>query len=72
MPSFDTTFTAVASGFTDSPRPAISEDRELKEIDLTAWDCREHPEGSAKTPDSIERNRLKNRPGVSLVKKQVG
>ena len=28
-------------------RPKISEDRELKEIDLKSWDC--PPEGTAKT-----------------------
>ncbi|HKP93966.1 MAG TPA: hypothetical protein VJS88_08720 [Chthoniobacterales bacterium] len=43
------------------PRPVISEDRELKEIDLTTWDCRDRLEGTAKTPDGVERNRLKNR-----------
>ncbi len=41
--------------------PRISEDRELKEFDLTAWDCLSRLEGSAKTPDGVERNRLKNR-----------
>jgi hypothetical protein len=44
--------------------PAISEDRELKEIDLNAWDCRDHPEGSATTPDGVERNKLKNRSAI--------
>jgi hypothetical protein len=46
-------------------RPAfqISNDRELKEIDLAGWDC---PEGAAKTPDGLERNRLKNRSAPSL------
>jgi hypothetical protein len=47
-------------------RPTISEDRELKEIDLSAWDCRDHREGSATTPDGIERNKLKNRSGIDL------
>ncbi|PZR75953.1 MAG: hypothetical protein DLM73_04020 [Chthoniobacterales bacterium] len=42
-------------------RPAISEDRELKEIDLKSWDCSDRLEGNAKTPDGAERNRLKNR-----------
>lgn len=44
-------------------RPAfqISGDRELKEIDLSGWDCLNRLEGSAKTPDGSERNRLKNR-----------
>jgi hypothetical protein len=46
-------------------RPAfqISNDRELKEIELAGWDCRE---GTAKTPDGLERNRLKNRSAPSL------
>ncbi|HEY3663426.1 MAG TPA: hypothetical protein VGL24_09770 [Chthoniobacterales bacterium] len=47
-------------------RPRISEDRELKEIDLAGWDCRDRLEGTAKTPDAIERNRLKNRPPGTL------
>lgn len=47
-------------------RPAISEDRELKEIDLATWDCRDRLEGSAKTPDGLERNRLKNRSAIDL------
>lgn len=48
-------------------RPAfqISDDRELKEIDLAEWDCPDRPEGTAKTPDGLERNRLKNRSAPS-------
>ena len=49
-------------------RPRISEDRELKEIDLAAWDCRDRLEGSAKTPDGVERNRMKNRSAIDLSK----
>ena len=41
--------------------PKISEDRELKEFDLTGWNCLDKLEGSARTPDGMERNRLKNR-----------
>ncbi|MEY2547473.1 MAG: hypothetical protein QOD64_55, partial [Verrucomicrobiota bacterium] len=44
----------------------ISEDRELKELDLTAWNCVNRPEGSGRSPDTAERNRLKNRFGVDL------
>lgn len=47
-------------------RPRISEDRELKEIDLSGWDCRDRLEGTGKTPDAIERNRLKNRQAATL------
>src|SRR3954470_4009688 len=39
----------------------ISEDRELKEIDLTAWNCANRPTGSGRSPDTADRNRLKNR-----------
>jgi hypothetical protein len=53
---------AIAAG----PRQAISEDRELKKINLGAWECRDHPEGNAKTPDDAERNRLKNRVTIDL------
>ena len=55
---------AGASAFAE--RAPISEDRELKEIDLSAWDCQDHPEGSATTPDGVERNKLKNRSGIDL------
>jgi hypothetical protein len=39
----------------------ISDDRDLKELDLKAWPCLNRLQGSAKTPDGTERNRLKNR-----------
>jgi len=52
-------------------RSDISEDRELKEIDLTAWDCLDHPGGSATTPDGVERNKLKNRSVIDLAGLQV-
>lgn len=39
----------------------LSQDRDLKELDLTRWDCLKKLEGTAKTPDGAERNRLKNR-----------
>ncbi len=52
-------------------RPRISEDRELKEIDLTGWDCLDRLEGTAKTPDGLERNRLKNRPAPDLAGARV-
>ncbi len=47
-------------------RPRISEDRELKEIDLSGWDCRERLGGTAKTDDGVERNRLKNREAATV------
>ena len=45
--------------------PKISEDRELKEFDLTGWNCLDKLEGSARTPDGVERNRLKNRSWIN-------
>jgi len=56
----------AASGIAAGPHKAISEDRELKKINLSNWECRNHPEGIPKTPDDAERNRLKNRPAPSL------
>ncbi len=41
--------------------PRLSEDRELKEVNLTGWDCLNRLGGTAKTADGVERNRLKNR-----------
>lgn len=54
-------FTLLVASLGFAQRPRISEDRELREIDLTGWDCLERLEGTAKTPDGVERNRLKNR-----------
>jgi hypothetical protein len=51
-------------------RPAISEDRELKELDIASWDCRDRLEGSAKTGDGLERNRMKNRSPIDLAGSQ--
>jgi hypothetical protein len=42
-------------------QPQISQDRDLRELDLTKWDCAGRESGSAKTGDGLERNRLKNR-----------
>lgn len=44
----------------------ISEDRELKELDLTGWNCANKPEGSGRSPDTAERNRSKNRFAADL------
>jgi hypothetical protein len=60
------TLAVFMSAFAFAARPSISEDRELKAIDLAAWDCRDHAEGSAKTPDGAERNKLKNRSAIEL------
>ena len=47
-------------------QPRISEDRDLKEIDLSAWDCLDQLGGTAKTPDGVERNKQKNRSPFDL------
>jgi hypothetical protein len=49
----------------------ISEDRDLKEYDLTGWDCRERVAGSARTPDGVERNQLKNRSPIDLAGRDI-
>lgn len=46
--------------------PRLSEDRELKEVNLSGWDCLNRFEGTAKTADGVERNRLKNRSAPDL------
>jgi len=46
-----------------SPTPPVFE---LRDVDLTGWDCLTEPEGSARTEDGQERNRQKNRPPLDL------
>jgi hypothetical protein len=52
--------------FSAHAQPRISDDRDLKELDLSAWDCLDKPGGSAKTPDGVERNHGKNRSTTDL------
>ncbi|HEV2803606.1 MAG TPA: hypothetical protein VGW57_01625 [Chthoniobacterales bacterium] len=49
----------------------ISDDRELKKIDLTTWNCDTRGEKSAKSPDNGELNRLKNRSAADVSKLAV-
>ena len=42
-------------------RQRMTEDRELTDLDVSGWDCLNKPEGTAKSDDGAERNRLKNR-----------
>src|SRR3954451_755534 len=60
----------LAAPFSQAQRgpPRLSDDRELKEIDLTLWDCVNKPGGSAKTPDGVERNTFKNRLPTDVAK----
>ena len=46
-----------------APTPPVFE---LRDVDLTGWDCLTKPAGSAKTEDGRERNRQKNRPLIDL------
>ncbi len=54
-------FFLLAGNLASAQRPRLSEDRELTDLDVTAWPCLNQAEGTAKTPDGGERNRLKNR-----------
>lgn len=49
-----------------STAPIGTEDIELRDLDLTGWDCLNQTDGTAKTQDGIERNRMKNRWPVDL------
>jgi len=41
-------------------------DIELRNLDMTGWDCVNNPEGTAQSEDAKERNRMKNRWPVNL------
>ena len=58
--------TLFATAPAHAERPKISDDRDLLDIDLTGWNCANRPEGTAKTPDGVERNRMKNRSAADL------
>lgn len=53
------------------PLPRISDDRELKEIDLTGWDCLNKSGGTARTPDGVDRNALKNRSSAEIPNSKI-
>src|SRR6266487_6344602 len=42
------------------------EDTELRDLDVTGWDCANQSEGTAKSEEAKERNRMKNRWPVNL------
>jgi len=46
-----------------TPTPPVFE---LRDVDLSGWDCATKPEGAAKSQDGEERNRQKNRSPVDL------
>jgi hypothetical protein len=41
-------------------------DTELRDLDLTRWDCVNNPEGTGQSQDAKDRNRMKNRWPVNL------
>jgi hypothetical protein len=51
-----------------SPTPPVFD---LRDVDLSGWDCLSKPGGAAKTQDGQERNRQKNRSAVELNSAQV-
>jgi hypothetical protein len=57
---------AVAATVLASPATIGTEDIELRDLDVTRWDCANQTDGTAKTQDTIERNRMKNRWPVDL------
>jgi hypothetical protein len=38
-----------------------TEDTDLRDLDVTTWDCANESEGTAQSEDAKERNRMKNR-----------
>ncbi len=62
---FSALIVLVAAGIVKAG-PPISEDRDLKDLDLTGWNCANRPEGNGKSPETAERNRLKNRFAADL------
>jgi hypothetical protein len=43
-----------------------TEDSELRDLDVTGWDCANQSEGTAQSQDAKDRNRMKNRWPVNL------
>jgi hypothetical protein len=44
-----------------SPAPIGTEDNDLRDLDVTGWDCANQLDGTAQSQDARERNRMKNR-----------
>jgi hypothetical protein len=49
-----------------SPATVGAEDTELRDLDVTGWDCVSQSEGTAQSQEARERNRMKNRWPVNL------
>jgi hypothetical protein len=56
---------AVATALA-TPTPTITEDTDLRDLDLKGWDCANKFEGSAQGREARERNCMKNRWPVNL------
>ena len=54
-----------------APAALVGEDLELWDLDVSGWDCLNHPGGTAKTQDGIERNRQKNRTSIDLAGSKI-
>ncbi len=44
----------------------VAEDTELRDLDVSTWNCADRTEGTAQSQDAMERNRMKNRWPVDL------
>jgi hypothetical protein len=51
----------TAALFLYQPHPINGDDLELRDLNTSDWPCLNQPSGTAKTPDGIERNLMKNR-----------
>lgn len=52
---------AVATTVLASPATIGTEDTELRDLDVSGWDCANQTDGTAQSQDAIECNRMKNR-----------
>src|SRR6266853_5541806 len=57
----------AAAAVLASPTPVSTEDTELRDLDVSGWECANQFDGTAQSQDTKERNRMKNRwaPGDS-------
>jgi hypothetical protein len=58
--------TAVVTMLASLAAVETTEDTELRNLDVTGWDCANQSEGTAQSQDARERNRMKNRWPVNL------
>jgi len=45
---------------------ALADNLEIRDVNVSGWPCLTQPSGTAKTPDGVERNAMKNRDPVNL------